>query len=376
MLRLILALCLCAFVQAGALPVAAAVDPHGAVMMRSGQEPRLATVRPAAQMRPVTLAQQTGAPGTRFTPQAGEDGAETGPGDAVTATSAEGQMRWLRVNAAPVTAIGSFFLVAILVFLLIFRVVRGRVRIEAGRSGRSVPRYSLAERTVHWLMAGSFAVLGVTGLFLSLGREFLVPALDEALYGTLVRAAEWLHKGVWWVFALSLVALFVLFVRHAIPLARDVRWWRRGGALYRKGVQLDAGKFDGGQKVVFWATVLLGGFVTATGVAMLFPFRVDLFAGLVWLLNVTGIPTLLGGPLDAGFSPQEELQLAQLWHAILSFALIVVALAHSYMRSLGMEGAAEAMYSGTVDENFARERSNRWAEKQTARADIEPSPPR
>jgi formate dehydrogenase subunit gamma len=65
-------------------------------------------------------------------------------------------------------------------------------------------------------------------------------------------------------------------------------------------------------------------------------------------------------PLPVQMSPQEEMQYAQLWHAIVSFVMMGVILGHIYIGTLGMEGAYDAMGSGEVDLNWAREHHSLW----------------
>ena len=45
---------------------------------------------------------------------------------------------------------------------------------------------------------------------------------------------------------------------------------------------------------------------------------------------------------------------------------IAVMLAHVYIGTIGMEGAFEAMGSGTVDRNWARQHHSLWLEEQEA----------
>jgi formate dehydrogenase subunit gamma len=61
--------------------------------------------------------------------------------------------------------------------------------------------------------------------------------------------------------------------------------------------------------------------------------------------------------------PQEEMQFAQLWHAIISLVLTAIILAHIYLGSVGMEGAFDAMGKGEVEEQWAREHHSIWAEE-------------
>jgi formate dehydrogenase subunit gamma len=48
--------------------------------------------------------------------------------------------------------------------------------------------------------------------------------------------------------------------------------------------------------------------------------------------------------------------------------LIAAILAHIYIGSVGMEGAFDAMGSGQVDINWAREHHSLWLEQEVARA--------
>lgn len=81
-------------------------------------------------------------------------------------------------------------------------------------------------------------------------------------------------------------------------------------------------------------------------------------------MNATGLSELLGlGQLPVALAPQEEMQLAQAWHAILAFVLMAIIIAHIYIGSVGMEGAYDAMGSGEVDEAWAKQHHSIWLEE-------------
>ena len=131
----------------------------------------------------------------------------------------------------------------------------------------------------------------------------------------------------------------------------------QGGGLFSKGNHVPAKKFNAGQKLIFWATVLGGLSISYTGICLLFPFEFAPFAPTFTLLNVFGfdLPTTL--------SPVHETQLALMWHAVMALVLIVIIIAHIYIGTLGMEGAIEAVTTGEVDENWAREHHSLWLEE-------------
>jgi formate dehydrogenase subunit gamma len=58
------------------------------------------------------------------------------------------------------------------------------------------------------------------------------------------------------------------------------------------------------------------------------------------------------------------MQLAHLVHAVLSVLLIAGIISHIYIGSVGMEGAFDAMGSGQVDVNWAREHHSLWLEEE------------
>ena len=89
-----------------------------------------------------------------------------------------------------------------------------------------------------------------------------------------------------------------------------------------------------------------------------------LFAKTFVVLNDIGAPGWIGlEPLPTQLSPQEEMQFAQAWHAIVSFVLMAIIIAHIYIGTLGMEGVYDAMGSGEVDEAWAHQHHSLWLEE-------------
>lgn len=96
----------------------------------------------------------------------------------------------------------------------------------------------------------------------------------------------------------------------------------------------------------------------------MFPFQFEMFAATFVKVNATGLGAYLGfGELREVLAPHEEMQYSQLWHSIVSFVLMAIILAHIYIGSLGMEGAYDAMGSGEVEEQWAREHHSLWVEE-------------
>ena len=148
--------------------------------------------------------------------------------------------------------------------------------------------------------------------------------------------------------------IVVLWVKDNIPRAIDLKWLAVGGGLFSKNVHPPAKKFNAGQKFIFWTVVIGGASLSVSGLALMFPFTFGIFAPTFGVLNLLGLglPTTLTGI--------EEMQLSQLWHSVVAAIMIAIIISHIYIGSLGMEGAWDAMGSGMVDENWAREHHGLW----------------
>jgi formate dehydrogenase subunit gamma len=276
-------------------------------------------------------------------------------------------MKWLQFREGPLRTYGGYFLLGTIVLLALFYLIRGRIRIEHGKAGVTIVRFKAIERFAHWLLAGSFILLGITGLLVLFGRNGLMDWIGKENYATLALASKWVHNNVSWAFMLALVMVFVLWVIHNIPNRTDLVWFAKGGGIIGKG-HPPAKKFNAGQKLIFWSVILLGGSISASGLSLLFPFELQMFAPTFAKLNALGAPGWFGmDPLPETLTPHAEMQLAQIWHAMVSFVLMGIILAHIYIGSLGMEGAYDAMGSGEVDLNWAKEHHSLWVEEEQAK---------
>jgi len=273
-------------------------------------------------------------------------------------------MRWLAFRKGPLATSGAWLLGATLALLALFYLIRGKIRIDGQKTGRTVTRFKAIERFGHWLMGGAFIVLAITGLAVLFGRLVIIPLLGHEAFSTIAVASKWVHNNISWAFMLGLVMVFVMWVAHNIPNRTDLKWLAAGGGIFTKGVHPPARKFNAGQKMIFWSVIVFGVSISVTGLALLFPFELPMFAKTFALLNQTGLPQLLGfGDLPEVMAPHEEMQLATLWHAIMAFVLMAIILAHIYIGSVGMEGAFEAMGSGEVEEQWAREHHALWLDE-------------
>ena len=264
---------------------------------------------------------------------------------------------WRLVRNGPLSTYGVWVLLGTIGLLALFFVVRGRVRIEAGRSGRRIQRFNGFERFAHWLTASTFVILALTGLNMLYGRYALLPLLGPDIFATLTLGGKYAHNYLAFGFMIGLVLLFVMWVWSNFPNRYDVIWLLKGGGILKRGVHVPAKKFNAGQKIIFWLVVLGGISVSLSGIMLLFPFELSMFGGTFAWINWA-----LGTDLPTQLTVMQEMQLAQVWHAIMGLLLTAVIIAHIYIGTIGMEGAFDAMGSGEVDENWAREHHDLWVQ--------------
>ena len=247
-----------------------------------------------------------------------------------------GNKGWADTHTGTVRFLTILAVVGAVVVLGAFYLIRGRIKVDGGLSGIRILRFTSIERFAHWLMAGSFIVLALTGLNLVLGRTMILPWLGEGAFSTITTWGKIAHNYVGWPFMAGLILSFLVWVSHNLPNKVDAEWIAQGGGLLKKGVHPPAKKFNAGQKIIFWSVTLGGAALSFTGVMMLFPV-------------VAGT--------------QADWQLYQLIHGIVAAGLSFIIIAHIYIGSVGMEGAFDAMGSGEVDINWAKEHHSLWVDE-------------
>ncbi len=258
-------------------------------------------------------------------------------------------------------------MLATVVLLAAFFALRGRIRIDHGRAGVTVQRFKSVERFGHWLLAISFIILAITGLNILFGRDVLMPLIGKEAFALITLWGKLAHNYVAFAFMAGLILIFVMWVVHNLPSLTDFKWLAMGGGVLIKGVHPPAKKFNAGQKMIFWLVIIGGISLSLSGWALLFPFETFFFTETFNQLSAIGIdaPALLGLP-DPPYQVVMEQQLNQVWHTIVAVFMICVILAHIYIGSVGMEGAYQAMGSGQVDRNWAKEHHSLWVEKLDA----------
>jgi len=243
---------------------------------------------------------------------------------------------WAALQGDTLHQLSIWAVVGMTAILILFYMFRGKIRVDSGMSGRKILRFNWVERFAHWTLATTFIILALTGLNIIIGKTVILPIVGEAAFGTLSAWGKIAHNYLAWPFMASLVLILVLWVVHNIPNRLDAQWLAQGGGLFKKGVHPPAKKFNAGQKLIFWSVIIGGAALSYTGFMLLFPATAGSFA---------------------------DWQFYQTVHALTAAALSAIVIGHIYIGSVGMEGAFDAMGSGEVDENWAKEHHSLWVEE-------------
>ena len=252
---------------------------------------------------------------------------------------------WREMREHTVPRVGGIAIVGMLALLALFFFVRGRIEIEGGRSGTTLTRFNAVERFGHWLTAMSFLALGLTGLNVTFGRWLLMPLIGADAFASLTHLGKLVHNYGSFSFTLGLILIFLMWIKDNIPHPRDILWLLKGGGMF--GAHVEAARFNAGQKIIFWVVVLGGTALAFTGYNMMFPFVLTDLAGL---------------------------QTFTIMHGLIGGIMVAVIIAHIYIGTVGMEGAFEAMETGEVDLNWAREHHSIWVERQLGKSSTSPAP--
>lgn len=248
---------------------------------------------------------------------------------------------WRHFHEVTLRWIGAVAILGLIGLLVIFYLSRGMVRLARGRSGLTIVRFNAVERTIHWMTATCFIVLALSGLNITFGRALLLPLMSPAAFTAWSEWGKYAHNYLSFPFTLGVILIFFMWIGGNIPNRVDIDWLRRGGGIVGHD-HPPAERFNAGQKMIYWIVVIGGAAMATSGYVLIFPFY------------GTDIATM---------------QEAEMVHGVLAMLFIAAMLGHIYIGTLGMEGAFEAMWQGTVDNNWAEEHHSLWLEEEhTARS--------
>ena len=254
---------------------------------------------------------------------------------------------WRQMRNGPIRRYTGWLLSGTLLWILLFFAVRRSVKLEHGRSGITVARWSVLERTMHWYTASLFIVLAITGLSIMFGRSLVIPVIGNAAFGVWADFAKNLHNYLGPFFSIGVFLIIVLWMRHNIPNLVDLAWMEQGGGIIGNK-HPSAGRMNAGEKVWFWIICTVGVTVIGTGFYLDFPEWFQL--------------------------ARADFQIYQIVHSATACLWIAVFFGHAYIGTVGSEGSIEAMTKGRVDVNWAKQHHDLWYE-EVKNLPAEDSPP-
>jgi len=216
-----------------------------------------------------------------------------------------------------------------------FGLVYGKFNLHAPRTGRVIPRFSQAERWVHWFAASLFILLGLTGLVILFGRFLLKPIIGANALGAVANASLQAHNLLGPIFIVALACMLVLYFKDNFFQKGDFVWALKGG--FFSSHHPPSWKYNLGEKSWYWLLAFAGGALALSGVFLIFPTLLDDLKGL---------------------------QLSQIVHTVAAVVLIAASIGHIYLGVWGVEGALDSMTLGYVDETWGLEHHRWWAEQE------------
>jgi formate dehydrogenase subunit gamma len=214
-----------------------------------------------------------------------------------------------------------------------------------GEAHMQVSRYSGSARINHWIVAISFVLLMISGLAL----------FHPSLYGLTALfgggpTARWLHPWIGVVLVVGFLGLFVRFFVANLPEKTDWVWLARLKYVLsgREEYLPEVGKYNAGQKFVFWSQAVLVAVMFITGIG-LWP------AGLAYIEQLLGFKATI-----------DQRRLAAVIHAGSAVLTIAIWIIHVYA-AIWVRGTISAMTRGSVTGGWAWRHHRKWLRKEVAK---------
>ena len=200
-------------------------------------------------------------------------------------------------------------------------------------SSRKIPRFDALERAVHWLVAITFIYSALSGLSMWSRKLFWISSVLGG--GVTVR---YMHPLIALIFAAAFLRMFFKWASQ-MKLDADDREWLANSHKYAMNQEEglpEAGKFNGGQKMMFWMQALFTVLLLASGVVLWFP----------------------------EYMPRALRLIAVLIHPLAAIGAIGGIIIHIYMGTAAVPGSIKAMVRGVVSPRWAAAHHPKWFREQ------------
>lgn len=218
---------------------------------------------------------------------------------------------------------------------------------HTGGAPSRVRRYSGSARINHWLVAITFILLLLSGLSLFHPSLYGLTALFGG--GATVR---WLHPWLGVVLTVAFLGLFLRFFFANLPEFTDFVWLAkiRHVLAGREEYLPEVGKYNAGQKFVFWSQAVLIGVLFVTGIGL-------------WESSLGAVEQYLGFKATI-----DQKRLAAVLHAGAAVLAIAIWVIHVYA-AIWVRGTISAMTRGTVTAGWGWRHHRKWLRKEIVTTD-------
>jgi len=201
---------------------------------------------------------------------------------------------------------------------------------------KRVERFSFHERAIHWMTALSFLYAGLTGLALWSHQLYWL----SSIFGGGVTVRVW-HPWGGIAFSLMLGFMFRNWARQMRLNREDKQWLRKAHryAVHDTSALPESGRFNAGQKMLFWTQCVVTLLLFASG------------AVLWW-------PTLMPRSLSLA---------AILIHPVAAVLSLLAIILHIYMGTAAVPGALRGMIHGWVAPGWAASHHPKWYRETSKR---------
>ncbi len=204
---------------------------------------------------------------------------------------------------------------------------------DAVHPGRpvQVDRYTVGARINHWVTAISLILLAISGLALFHPSLYFLTGLFGG--GQMTRT---IHPWIGVVLFFSFAGMFLRFWKANLWKSEDGTWMRRIRDVIAGHEEKlpELGKYNAGQKLVFWGMSLLIAVLITSGV-------------VIWQVYFATYTTI------------EQQRIALLVHALAAVAIICVWIVHVYA-AIWVKGTISAMTKGQVTGGWAWRHHRKW----------------
>jgi len=221
--------------------------------------------------------------------------------------------------------------IVVVVFFIVLHYHRyGPKRVPFRPDSGEILRFTVVERMVHLFRLIAFVVLAVTGLIMAFNQTYW-----QELFFDNPKEMSDTHIVFGIVFIVTTIYGGLLWFEDALFDSYDKAWVRILGGYFGHHGPVPAGRFNAGQKMFYWYTLIFGLIMGATGVLLMFKSSLPL--SLVCVVGTV--------------------------HNLVGFLMLAGVLAHAYLGTIANPGTWRVLVDGYVSREWAKHHHPIWYEQ-------------